>query len=707
MEYRTRMTLFRFFVTLMASVSFIAVRAGEPWLWPIAGVEAGDGIACKPQSYIGSQLNSFELFITAPFGAEVVAPADGVIESVSMGYRISLFKGRVVSEDFDKGFDESVKDFVESAGSDCDPVYVMHGISVRLNDGRTLYITGIRLSRAFMTGESVKQDDILGTLVYSYKDIGKPSLSISVMSPDGDPADPMSPFGIESSFVAPVKQKPVTELTADGAREDIRILAETFADCYPSLDEITTREALDAWCQRETENITGTVEIKDFMKVMTCARAMLHDSHVGFRREGAPPQHEYWDIGIGRIGDGIMVYDASKGFERFLGRKVTAVDGLPVDSLLRHTSRFVPGYDGCAEDFVKFIQLINFSHIYADHFPDAAADRSFVVTFDDGDTLKVNSHLCRDDGGNTSFMEGDFMSINRYDGKKFDLRLIDDSTAYIGLSTFQINAVETHEIRDFIVANHSVPHLIVDLRNNGGGDMDVLAKLLSYVTDRPMNVPEGYRKVCRRGSFPSFRYSINYSADTDDIFGDEYVAEDGCDGFYARTDVQPIMPDSAAHYGDRLYVLVNENSCSAAALFAAHVLYSHRGLVIGRETRTAYHYMTALKFVDICLPNSRVTWHIPLVKCVFDTAENPRIPYGRGVIPDIYVPLTYGEVAFADGDAILNRALQAIADGEYLGGSTFGDESGDGGAVPAWVWWTAGTIALAALLVTSRCGKMC
>lgn len=117
MEYRTRMTLFRFFVTLMASVSFIAVRAGEPWQWPIAGVEAGDGIACKPQSYIGSQLNSFELFITAPFGAEVVAPAGGVIESVSMGYRISLFKGRVVSEDFDKGFDESVKDFVESSGS--------------------------------------------------------------------------------------------------------------------------------------------------------------------------------------------------------------------------------------------------------------------------------------------------------------------------------------------------------------------------------------------------------------------------------------------------------------------------------------------------------------------------------------------------------------------------------------------------------------
>ena len=702
MKYRIRMSLIRLFVTLMTSVSFIAAHADEPWRWPIAGASAGDGIACKPQSYIGSQFNPFKLFVTAPLGTEVVAPADGAIVSISMGYMISLSEGRSVAEDFDKDFDESVKEFVDGNRSKYDPEYVMHSISLRLNDGRTMYISGIKLSRAFKTGESVMQGDSLGTLVYSLKDIGKPSLCLSVVSPDGTPSDPMSPFGIESSFVAPAKRAPVTRLTADGAREDIRILAEAFADCYPSLDEVTTREALDAWCKHETENISGTVEIKDFMKIMTRARAMLHDSHVGFRREGATPQYEYWDIGIGRIGDGIMVYEAGEGFERFLGRRVSAVDGIPVDSLLRHTARFVPGYDGCAKDFVKFVQLINFSHIYVDHFPNAAADRSFVVTFDDGDTLKVNSHLWQGERGRGSFMYGDFMSINRYGGKNLDLRMIDDSTAYIGLSTFQINAVETQEIRDFIVANHSVPHLIVDLRNNGGGDLDIMAKLLSYVTDRPYNVPDGYKKVCRRGSFPSFRYSINYSADVEDIFGDEYVAEDGRDGLYDRTEAKPIMPDSVAHYGGKLYVLINENSCSAATLFPANVLRSHRGLVIGRETRTAYHYMTALKFVDICLPNSRVTWHIPLVKCVFDTTENPRIPYGRGVIPDIHVPLTYEEVASTNGDAILNRALEAIANGEYLGENPFGDDAEGGCAVPAWVWWTAGAVALIVLLMLLR-----
>ena len=76
--------------------------------------------------------------------------------------------------------------------------------------------------------------------------------------------------------------------------------------------------------------------------------------------------------------------------------------------------------------------------------------------------------------------------------------------------------------------------------------------------------------------------------------------------------------------------------------------------------------MTALKFADFMLPNSKYIWRIPLVKCIFDETESPRIPRGRGVIPDVYVPLTYEEVAFTDGDAILARALQMIAEGEYL-----------------------------------------
>lgn len=167
---------------------------------------------------------------------------------------------------------------------------------------------------------------------------------------------------------------------------------------------------------------------------------------------------------------------------------------------------------------------------------------------------------------------------------------------------------------------------------------------------------------------------MNYTPEME-LFGEEYVAEEGHEGLYTPSETSCIMPDSLVTYGGKLYVLTNENSCSAATLFPANVLRSHRGVIVGRETRTAYSHMTALKFADFMLPNSKYIWRIPLVKCIFDETESPRIPRGRGVIPDVYVPLTYEEVAFTDGDAILARALQMIAEGEYLGDNPFEEAS--------------------------------
>ncbi len=690
--------------TLLASVSLLTARAdGEAWLWPVVGAETGDGIIYKPQTYIDKQLNFADLFIAAPLDAEVVAPVDGKVTSTGIGYMESMTSSRGGSVDFDKDFDQSVKEFVEECGPRYKAKYVNHTIGLRTDDGRTVYIGGIKLARPFKTGETVSRGEKLGTVRYSYEAIEEPSIKISVSTPRGTVSDPMSPFGIESSFIPPEELKPVKELTAEQARDDINVLVDAFIDCYPSLDDLLPREELEAWRRKETEAITGTVAIADFMAIMDRGCALLHDSHVAYWPETALTAPEYWDINIGRIGDGIKVWLANTGFEQYLNRTVTAVDGIPADSVLRHTARYVSGYDARVEDYAKFMQFARLNDLYLGNFPRAAADRSYTVTFDDGETLKVNSHIYKGEKVKFTPSLGKFSTVNRYNGRNFELKMLDDSTAYIGLATFQLDQVETERIRDFIIEHHHTPHLIFDVRNNGGGHDEVTKKLLSYCTDKPYAAVKGYGKVCRRGNFESFGNSRNYTAEMDDIFGEEYKAEEGRDGLYARGEASRILPDSAAHYGGKLYVLTNELSSSASTLFPAMVMRSHRGLIIGRETRTAYHYMTALKFADICLPNSRVTWRIPLVKCVFDETESPRVPYGRGVVPDIYVPLTYEEVAFTDGDAILNRALKAIADGEYLGENPFAEiDAAPTKGAPAWIWWVAGIVAIIAAATAIR-----
>lgn len=56
-----------------------------------------------------------------------------------------------------------------------------------------------------------------------------------------------------------------------------------------------------------------------------------------------------------------------------------------------------------------------------------------------------------------------------------------------------------------------------------------------------------------------------------------------------------------------------------------------------------------------------------MVESYFDTVVNERVPFGRGVIPDYYVPITIDEICSAEGDSILEKALELIS-GAFSGG---------------------------------------
>lgn len=101
-------------------------------------------------------------------------------------------------------------------------------------------------------------------------------------------------------------------------------------------------------------------------------------------------------------------------------------------------------------------------------------------------------------------------------------------------------------------------------------------------------------------------------------------------------------------------------------MFAGWVKKQNRGVIVGRETGSAYHQMKAENFTQYILPISDIAIQIPIIKIVFDTVVNERFPFGRGVLPDYPVNFTPEELSFAHGDSILNYTLQLIHDGKYI-----------------------------------------
>jgi C-terminal processing protease CtpA/Prc len=234
-----------------------------------------------------------------------------------------------------------------------------------------------------------------------------------------------------------------------------------------------------------------------------------------------------------------------------------------------------------------------------------------------------------------------------------------DRIALLTLSDFTLDEVQMDAIADSLMRHKNVPNLIIDVRNNPGGHIDVCNRLVSWFIDKPTKETNHYDKVNSNGVYQSFVHCMNIPAD-DKPFED-YVAREGQTGFYNPSSIADVIyPDSAVHYGGRVIILTDETSKSAATDFPAILVRNGRAITVGRETGTGYHYMTAVKFAHLALPHSHIEYTLPLVKSVADDTVSDRFPAKRGLMPDVEVPLTYDEFYAPEGDPVMEKALQII-----------------------------------------------
>lgn len=279
-------------------------------------------------------------------------------------------------------------------------------------------------------------------------------------------------------------------------------------------------------------------------------------------------------------------------------------------------------------------------------------------------------------------------------------KMLDDSTAYLALRSFSLYRTQVDAIQDSLAAHRDAANLIFDVRDNPGGEDEVVRRIAGWFLDGPSVPLKSCSKVLSNTTYPILAHSKNYSADME-IFT-EYTPVEGKEGFYAGYDsARVLQPDSVFHFGARLYFLTNEASVSAASLLPSILVRNHRAVTVGRETGTAYHFMTALKFADMILPHSWIQVRVPLVQCWFDETVMERTPFGRGLLPDYEVPLTAEEYYAEIPDPVLAKAQELIAAGQYLGPDPFAGVDARSSAVclfrRLWLWSLLGGLAAAVL----------
>jgi Peptidase family S41 len=236
----------------------------------------------------------------------------------------------------------------------------------------------------------------------------------------------------------------------------------------------------------------------------------------------------------------------------------------------------------------------------------------------------------------------------------FDPLLIDydlsftsnEECAVLRLSTFEFQENEKQRAFenfcrntfDLLSRKKTVKRLVIDLRENTGGDLYNCFLLFSYLA--PQSFQE-YEKVVSRINHIPYPELLDkeYAAAKKDAVNkqlkDEFVTSTNTGYYiYADTLIQTWSPQKNRFAG-QVYVITNARVASAASYFSLMVKNSKAGKIVGEETAGSANSGNGFSILQYVMPASKIKLLLPYAHMIY-TYKEPNM--GQGVRPDYPIP---------------------------------------------------------------------
>lgn len=212
---------------------------------------------------------------------------------------------------------------------------------------------------------------------------------------------------------------------------------------------------------------------------------------------------------------------------------------------------------------------------------------------------------------------------------RFKYYLIDDNNYYLGIPAFDSDIV----MFDSLLLNKIIPdiveneadHLIIDLRNNVGGNSSFLS-LLRLTFDKPFSIPGDYiyasPAMIRRYQKAATEGSQHHEALLPKLMGNR--------GDFVQRDSMHIKLAEQLKYPRKISVIVNDNCASSTEYFLILARHSEKVKIFGRPTAGTLDYSELHRPED--LPCKDYIFMRPTTKAFFtDDAPIDNI----GIRPDV------------------------------------------------------------------------
>lgn len=419
-------------------------------------------------------------------------------------------------------------------------------------------------------------------------------------------------------------------------KEDAKVLKDVLLAMHPAIGVYETKNYYTRLLSAFIESLKDSLTEKEFRLRTKLVVDELHCGHTevlyssAFYKEVNKLKLNYSPYIFLPVQDkAYMIANLNKKQDSVLkkGTEVTQINGVPVDSMLRYSKRFI-STDGYNETGKNHYVQLGFNSYYLGLFgrPD-----TFEVEYKDGKTLRKVKYTAFRPKSLPALPLGpkEDSLFGRYKSAKMRYRFLDaeKSSLLLKLDKFSHKG-DIRAYRKIFrkLKKNKSRNLIIDLRNNGGGSLANSYRLLSYLLDTACT--QTLRTAVRNYPFRKYtRGNIGFKLTrlAYNVIGEKKTVND-TDYF-----IYKIKPRKRNHYSGKVFVLINGGSFSASCLVAAYLKNRNRATFIGEETGGTMEGCNAGITPFYKLPNTKIRVRVPAFRIVHDVC--PAIT-GHGILPD-------------------------------------------------------------------------
>ena len=442
-------------------------------------------------------------------------------------------------------------------------------------------------------------------------------------------------------------------IAAKALQEDLAILKKTLEEAHPGLYWYSTPSGIDSLFETAKKLIRDDMIQLDFFKILLPVIAGINCSHTSLRL----PRNENNSVALPftKLLPVELYIVNGKGYIRrkfsgngFESAEVLSINGVSLPGILGKLMSGIPA-DGYNQSY-KY-QALNrgvMVEAYALHFGDTAVY-----------TMEI-----KDSSGSLRTIRLDAASPEEIRATippplpVFSVQY-KDNVGIVAINSFQLNtAAFTDSVSTIFreLQAKKIRQLIIDLRQNGGGNNENVSTLFSFIARSSFR---HLRQAEMLGKPLTYSSSISNATGIDRYSrthrnGDRWLVNDSYSGTRLSN------PRDSFHFAGDVVLLTSGSTVSAASEFVAVFHDQQRGKIVGEETGGCYYGSTGGNYLQLRLPNSGLEITIPTIR-IFTAVKEDYVkqPKGHGTLPDYTITPTVEDI-MAGKDVQLEKAMELL-----------------------------------------------